>query len=350
VSLKERELNVNGKTVLIVDDERAIRNFVASVVLSAGFEPLVAANVESAVRIMHSVPIDLFLLDVDLDGTSGLSLCRMIRKEERVAPVIFVTGTDTSATEAFAAGCDDLVPKPIEPAVLLARMRGHAQRTEYAKQLKRTHEMLEHYVSRRTREVVERAASGGTIPPTSQREVTVMFTDVRGFTALSEVMEPDSLFTLLSSQLAAQVHFVHEFGGYVDKFGGDGLMAVFDSEDMAAQACRCALKIMENAREGSGRDEGLRKLGIGINKGRAIIGNIGSQEHCDYSVIGTTVNLAARLCGFASPMTIVVAKTVQDSAATDSFFDFGDNRQVTIRGIQEPVAVSTLVQRKSAAA
>jgi adenylate cyclase len=334
---------VDPKRVLIVDDEKEIRDFVANVISDAGFTPLMAADADSATKMLRSVPIDLFLLDIDLGGTNGLSLCRTIRLEDEVTPVIFVTGSDTTTSAAFAAGCDDLVSKPIEPAVLIARMRGHIQRTDYARQLKRTHEMLEHYVSRRTREVVERAAAGGTIPSTVESEVTVMFTDVRGFTALSEVMAPDSLFTLLSSQLAAQVHLVHEFGGYVDKFGGDGLMAVFDSEDMAARACQCALKIMENANQGTLNDEGLRQLGIGINKGRAIIGNIGSHEHLDYSVIGTTVNLAARLCGIASPMTIVVAGTVRDAAAEHPRLNFGNKREVTIRGIHEPVVVYSLV-------
>jgi adenylate cyclase len=334
---------VDGKRVLIVDDEESIRDFVANVITDAGFVPLTAADADSALNILRTTPIDLFLLDIDLGGSNGLRLCRTIRLQDQVTPVIFVTGSDITTSEAFAAGCDDLVSKPIEPAVLIARMRGHVQRTDFAKQLKRTHEMLEHYVSRRTREVVERAAAGGTLPPTAQREVAVMFTDVRGFTALSEVMEPDSLFTLLSAQLAAQVHLVHEFGGYVDKFGGDGLMAVFDSENMAVRACQCALKIIENARQSTTHsDNGLRQLGIGINQGRAIIGNIGSDEHLDYSVIGTTVNLAARLCGIASPMTIVVAGTVRDAAEGHPGLNFGNRREVAVRGIHDPVTVYSL--------
>src|SRR3954471_4904329 len=130
---------MNYTRVLIVDDERDIREFIATVIESAGFSAVEAADAESAMQIVNSVPIDLFLLDVDLDGPSGLTLCRKIRETEKVAPIIFVTGSDTSTSEAFAAGCNDIVQKPIEPSVLLARMRGHAQRTDYAKQLKRTH-------------------------------------------------------------------------------------------------------------------------------------------------------------------------------------------------------------------
>ncbi len=106
--------------------------------------------------------------------------------------------------------------------------------------------MLDQYLSKRTREVAEVAAQTGLLPSPEQREVVILFTDIRGFTALSEEMEPDRLFSLLNAQLAMQVDLVYKFGGYVDKFGGDGLMAVFDGvKNMAVQSCLCALKIVE---------------------------------------------------------------------------------------------------------
>lgn len=336
---------MRARRVLIVDDERLMREFISETVSAAGFQPLVAEDLDGAMALVQENSFDVLLLDVDLDGASGIDLCRKVREIDPVVPILFVTGTEASASDAFAAGCDDLVRKPIEIPVLLARMRGHIERMDTAKQLHRTHKLLEHYVSRRTREVVQSAVHGRGVPAATTREVTVMFTDVRGFTALSEVMAPDTLFSLLSSQLARQVHLVHECGGYVDKFGGDGLMAVFDSEDMAARACECAIRIMESARQGSSRDQALRQLGIGINKGSAVIGNIGSQEHLDYSVIGTTVNLAARLCGFASPMTIVVSKSVRDATDTEHKFHFEDERSVSIRGIHEHVTVYALQSR-----
>jgi DNA-binding response OmpR family regulator len=155
----ERSVAVQGKTVLIVDDEWQIRFLISEAVKREGFIPLEASDAKSAVKIMQSSPIDIFLLDVDLNGMSGLQLCRKIREKDKVTTIIFVTGGDTTTPEAFAAGCDDIVAKPIEPLVLLARMTGHIQRTSYAFQLKRTHQMLAHYVSRRTREVVEHAAA-----------------------------------------------------------------------------------------------------------------------------------------------------------------------------------------------
>jgi adenylate cyclase len=88
--------------------------------------------------------------------------------------------------------------------------------------------------------------------------------------------------------------------------------------------------------------EGIRRFGIGIHAGRAVIGNIGSPEHLDYSAIGSTVNLAARLCGQAEATSIVVSKTVRDAVAGDPRLKFDAERHVQIRGIREPITIYNL--------
>jgi adenylate cyclase len=115
-------------------------------------------------------------------------------------------------------------------------------------------------------------------------------------------------------------------------------MAVFDGTDGVRQSCLCAIRIIENAKADT-ESFGLSQLGIGIHYGRAVIGNIGSHEHLDYSVIGTTVNIAARLCGHAEPMSIVVSKAVRDSVSTDHRLSFPSERQVIIRGLKRPVTI-----------
>jgi class 3 adenylate cyclase len=164
-------------------------------------------------------------------------------------------------------------------------------------------------------------------------------------------MRPDELFSLISSQLADQVNLVYDYGGYIDKFGGDGVMAVFDKADRVRQSCLCALRMMEKVTRArplglpAGVDERVCQLGIGIHMGPAIIGNIGSVEHMDYSVIGATVNLAARLCGHADRMSIVVSDAIRSAAAFDPRLHFHSERQVTIRGLREPVTVFSLSER-----
>ena len=227
--------------------------------------------------------------------------------------------------------------------MLRGRLKGHLDRLSYYEQLERTRQALNRHLSKRTREVVEAASRAGKALSPEQRDVVVLFTDIRGFTITADEMELEKLFSLLSVWLAEQVDLIYEFGGYVDKFGGDGVMAVFDGEDRVLQGCLCALRMIESARKNDGGgDEKIRQLAIGIHAGRVVIGNIGSPEHLDYSVIGTTVNLAARLCGHAPAMSIFASQAIRDAALNDSRLHFHSEQEVPLRGVKELVTVYTL--------
>jgi len=156
-------------------------------------------------------------------------------------------------------------------------------------------------------------------------------------------MEPVQLFEMVSKLLGHQVQLVHEFGGYVDKFGGDGVMAIFEGADMAVQSCRCAREIIKSSHLVIPEDSRqLWRSGIGIHMGPAVIGNIGSSDRLEYTAIGTTVNLAARLCGQAKATSVVVSKAIRDAAGPDPCLQFHSERQVEIRGMRDPVTVFTL--------
>ena len=337
------------RSILVVDDDDLVRSTIAAMLERQGYTVLEAESGDQATAIARTNRIDTFLLDMEMPGTSGIELCRIIRAMDayRVTPILFVTGAGEQShlAEAFAAGCDDFINKPVDAVVLRARVRGHLGRLEYFQQLERARRALDHYLSKRTREVVEASSRSGKVLPPEQRDVVVLFTDIRGFAALADEMEPEKLFSLLSAWLAEQVDLIYEFGGYVDKFAGDGLMAVFDGHDRVRQGCLCALRIMQSARNRGGEDEKIRQLAIGIHAGRVVIGNIGSPEHLDYSVIGTTVNLAARLCGLAESMSILASRAVRDAAPKDLPLYFHSEEQVAVRGLREPVTVCTLTAR-----
>ena len=121
------------------------------------------------------------------------------------------------------------------------------------------------------------------------------------------------------------------------------MMAIFDGPDMVMQSCVCALDMLDSEGiQNAAIAADIRRFGIGIHTGRAIIGNIGSPEHLDYSAIGSTVNLAARLCGQAEAMSIAVSKTVRDAVAHDNRLKFHSERPVSIRGIKGPVTIYSL--------
>ena len=226
---------------------------------------------------------------------------------------------------------------------LEARLHSHLQRAELYFQLERVRSSLNRYLSPRTRQIAEQYSESGVVPAPQQVDVCVLFTDIRGFTQLSQDIEAEHLFALLSGQLAAQVDLVYRHGGYVDKYAGDGIMAVFEGEGRAVRGCLCALDIIAQARQASSAaGERLVAVGCGMHQGPAVIGNIGSPEHLDYSVIGESVNLAARLCGFAEPMSIIVSDSVQHAVQGDSQLRFDHPRSVVVKGFREPVAVSEL--------
>lgn len=337
-----------SRTILVADDDRTTRNVLAGLLSSEGFRVELADCGEKCLSLAQHHEVDAFLIDMRMPGLGGLGLCRELRAMERyrITPIIFITVLEEEQVlaEVFEAGATDFIAKPISPIILKARLQGHIQKAEYFLEMERVRRYLNRYVSTRTREVAQAYSRTEVLPLPQRHEVCVMFTDVRGFTALSRAVEPEILFDSISHLLGRQVETVHHYGGYIDKFGGDGIMAIFDEADKAARACQCALEIMHTVHQDQEAGGHLNlPVAIGIDMGQVLIGNIGSQEHLDYSAIGHVVNLASRLCSNAESLTIEVSGAVVAAAAKPPLV-FSAPRPVKIRGITEPVSIYTLQQ------
>jgi adenylate cyclase len=343
---------LNGKRVLVVDDTGVARMLAADILGAAGIEILEAETGAQALQRAAENPIDAFLLDIKLPDMNGIELCRSLRAMEayRNAPMIFVTALDQREVLQWAveAGADDFIQKPLHAMVLRRRLANLLQKAAYLKQVESMSLSLRRYVSPRTEEIARVYATYGKLPAPRRANACVLFSDARGLTELSPEIEPEMLFGMLSGVLAAQVALVNKHDGYVDKFSGDGVMAVFDSGSMAAKCCRCALDILDHAKRYAAQKgmAGIR-LGIGIHLGPAVVGNLGSDEYLDYTLVGTTVNLAARLCGAAS-QSIVVSQAVRDAVTDAPELAFVSERPVVVRGFKNPVTVYDL-QRPPAA-
>lgn len=332
------------KTVLITDDDRTVRSVLAKMLQADGYRVIEAERGEKCLFLSMEKHIDAFLIDLNLPGLDGVEICRRLRAIDRYrfTPMICITVADEELAvgRAFEAGADDFITKPINPHTLKARLGGRLQKTEYMREMERVRANLSRYISRRTQTMVEAYSVTGILPTPEEQDVCVLFSDVRGFTQLSQDVDPNTLFNILSTQLGMQVDCVYRHGGYIDKFAGDGIMAVFDSDDRVLEACECALEIMEITRSKTFVDNTRElQLGVGIHSGKALIGNIGSDKHLDYSVIGETVNLAARLCGCAEPMSIVVSEDVRRAVPEQSRLTFTAPCQVNIRGLKHPITV-----------
>ena len=171
-----------------------------------------------------------------------------------------------------------------------------------------------------SRDVAEELLRGDLTLGGETREVTVLFADIRGFTAITERMAPETVIGLLNETMERLGHAVEEEGGVVDKYVGDEIMAVFgapmDQPDHASRAVRAGQAMQRAMREvnarRAARGEPVIGIGIGIHTGEAVAGNMGSTNRLNYTVVGAAVNLAARLCSAAAPGEILISEAVRD--------------------------------------
>jgi adenylate cyclase len=168
---------------------------------------------------------------------------------------------------------------------------------------------------------------------------TIFFSDMRGFTPMSERREPEEVVRILNRCFSLQAERVKQFNGDIDKFVGDSVVALFDGDDMAFNAIRCAVEIhkaLDNYNEAHPNEEPIL-VGIGIATGEVILGSIGSEDRLDYTAIGSHVNLSSRLCSVAAPREILLAEStyrrVQDVVAAERL------EPLKVKGFSEPVPV-----------
>lgn len=168
--------------------------------------------------------------------------------------------------------------------------------------------------------------------PEGRRQAVVLFSDIRGFTALSEHLLPDQIAALLNDYFAAMVEIVDALGGTLDKLIGDALMATWDDP---GQAMRAAVRMQRGLARRNAEASGGKELqiGIGLNAGEVFAGSIGN----DYTVVGDTVNVAALLCAAAGPGEILAAETLY--AALEEPPPASPLRSLPLKGREQPVAV-----------
>ena len=177
------------------------------------------------------------------------------------------------------------------------------------------------------------------------REVTILFTDIRGFTSMAEKMKPEKVVFTLNEYFSEMIDIVFNHNGTLDKIIGDELMVVFgaplSSDDDTERALNTAIemqnKIADLNKIRKKRKEPPIVVGAGINKGQVVSGNIGSRDMMDYTVVGDTVNLGSRLCSAASAGEIIVSGRVKNS--TEQLFSFKELKPIRVKGKKDKIDV-----------
>lgn len=173
------------------------------------------------------------------------------------------------------------------------------------------------------------------------RSMTFLFTDIRGFTAMSIDKKPDEVVKIINYYLDLQSQIIKSFGGDIDKFVGDEIMASFSGDDGADRAIECGIAIQSAIAEANTvrktKEHTICNVGIGINHGEVIVGNIGSHDRMDFTSIGSEVNLASRLCSIAEAGQILIE--VQTCAMATTSRVFSPVYEINVKGLKRPVSV-----------
>ena len=205
----------------------------------------------------------------------------------------------------------------------------------------REREKMQKFVSGSTIDMIKGDSKSALVLGGEYREMSFLFSDVRGFTAMSETKKPDEVVTIINFYLNLQSEIIKANGGDIDKFVGDEIMASFSGEDGVDRAMKSAIEIQrtidaENKKRAKA-NQTVCQVGIGINYGEVIVGNIGSNDRMDFTSMGSTVNLAARLCSGAKPGQILVEKATCERAKAG--FAVQEEEPINAKGISHPVAI-----------
>jgi adenylate cyclase len=296
--------------VLVVDDDRVNRMLLTLSLEREGHRVSVAENGRAALGLLAENPPDVVLLDIVMPELDGVSVLERMKGDSALqhVPVIVISAVDEveSVVRCIEMGAEDYLPKPFNPVLLRARINAALARKRLH-ELEREHVrgVFSRFVPEHVVEDVLKRTDADLRLGGSRDAGTVMFTDLRGFTAVSESTPPQGVIELLNEYFGEMIDAVFAHGGTLVGYRGDGVLAVFgapieldDHADRAVAAAREMLEVRLPRFNRRIREHGLGDgfaMGIGLNSGQFMSGNVGSVSRLEYTVHGDTVNTAARL-------------------------------------------------------
>jgi adenylate cyclase len=346
--------------VMVVDDQpivaAALRKMLAA---EPALDFLYCSDPTKAIEMAKEFGPTVILQDLVMPGIDGLELVAAYRREPalRQIPLVVLSSKEEPETKvaAFARGANDYLVKLPHEKELLARVRYHSAAYIHLLERDRAFAEVERH-NRFIRGVFGRYVSDEIVDDLlerpdglnlggERRTVTVLMADVRGFTSLSERLSPEQVVALLNGLLETMTEIIVQHGGTIDEILGDAVLVIFGAPvrhaDHARRAVACAVDMQLalpgiNARH---QQAGLPTLemGVGVHTGEVVAGNIGSRRRAKYGVVGSTVNMTARIESYTVGGQILVSSTAAAAAGSDLRID--GTMEVRAKGFNEPVTV-----------
>ena len=334
--------DVDGRSrVLTVDDDPVYLQMIKNSLSSIRCSMVPAMNGKEALRRIEEKKPDIVLLDIMMPGMSGYQICRKIRETYSPSelPIILITqGAEVSTiVEGFAAGANDFLSKPFTQDEFSARLKTHLSMSRISKVYSRfvPTELIRYLGHNNIVDV--------NVGDQIQREMTVLFVDIRAFTSLSEKMTPQENFKFINSYLSRISPIISRHNGFVDKYIGDSIMALYP--DRPEDAIKTAVEMIEHLHVYNSHRANCNydpiDIGIGIHTGMLIMGIIGDGERMQGTVISDSVNLASRIQDLTKlyGANIVISQETFIQMENPTLYNFRFLGKVKVKGKEKSVSV-----------
>jgi class 3 adenylate cyclase len=357
--------------ILIVDDEPFNLDLLEQELTDQNYAIERASDGVEALEKVDSFLPDVILLDYMMPRMNGLEVINRLKQNDRYRsiPVILLTAkaSQEDKVKGLDAGAEDYVVKPFDSVELLARVRSMMRLKQMHDSLEEWNRKLEDRVGQQVAEIERMRRLKRYVSPqiadsllkseddelfrSHRREITVVFLDLRGFTAFSDSAEPEEVIELLKGYHKEMGKLIFQFDGTLERFTGDGIMIFFNDPIPCAEHTEKAVRM---ALEMRGRVQELRKdwlrkdydldLGVGLAAGYATLGNIGFEGRIDYGAVGNVTNLAARLCAEAKGGQILINQ--RTLSKIEDLVEVEVLEELQLKGFGRPVAAFNIVRVK----
>jgi class 3 adenylate cyclase/CheY-like chemotaxis protein len=346
--------------VLLVDDEPDNRLMMSLFLCRSGVEILTARNGEEALQVTASMEPNLVILDFHIAGMSGLEVCKRIKTNPATAhtPVVFLATEDEreKRIKGLQAGADDFFNKPVQREEFLVRVRSlvtaHQARRQGVPNMAAPAQTDIEQSADAPRRLMDRILMSSGVPGNplvgfqTRFDAVILFADLRGFTRMAEQLPPAQVVKLLNQYFSLLTGVTYRHNGVIFNMAGDSLLVgfgvPFEQPDAAAQAIKCGHEMLAEFETLSAewkQQHGLETgLGIGVNKGEVVAGNVGSPAYMSFTIIGDAVNIASRLMQRARAGELLLSdRVMQALKAAKAEVEAITLPPLTLRGRSEPI-------------
>lgn len=355
---KDEIKTISGR-ILVVDDNAINVNLLSHQLRRQGHEIFTGMSGRQALALIKEETPDLLLLDLFMPDMNGFDVLREMQKDDtlRAIPVIIITGLSdkSAAIKCMAAGAFDILVKPVNFSLLHARVTGclerkawHDKEQEYLRELEKNHRFVRKVFGRYLSDSVVKKIldeEDGMQLGGGKQNITIMMTDIRGFSVLSQALEPEDCVKILNNYFGVMTPLIHKYNGVINEFLGDAILAIFGapvtSDIHAEQAVACAIEMQNAMKEVNCNSEqfGLPSIdmGISLNTGEVVVGNIGSENRSKYGIVGHHVNLTGRIESFTVGGQIMASEFTVNAVQPEAMIK--NSLEVEAKGIKGLVKI-----------